>query len=52
MVTTIRIEKEIREALRVIGRKNQTYNDIIKEMVKERKKRSTNSAKLTESQVS
>ena len=50
MVTTIRIEKEIREALRVIGRKNQTYNDILKELLKERKKRSVNLAELTEPQ--
>ena len=33
--TTIRISKEVREKLNEIGRKNETYDDVIKRLIKE-----------------
>ena len=32
--TTILVESETRERLREIGKKNQTYDDLIKELIK------------------
>ena len=34
MKTTIIIEKETREHLRNVGRKNQTYDDLIRELIR------------------
>ncbi len=33
--TTIRITKELREILYKVGRKNETYEDIIRRLIKE-----------------
>jgi hypothetical protein len=36
--TTILVESETRERLREIGRKNQTYDQLINELIKETRK--------------
>ena len=47
-MATIVIEKETRNQLRKAGRKEQTYDDIIMELLVESKKSSADSAKLAE----
>lgn len=47
--TTIVIQTEIRNQLRKYGRKEQTYNDIIKELLDEKSKGSSNAATLDDS---
>ena len=47
-MVTIFVEKQTRSKLRSIGNKNQTYDDIINELLEISKKRSVNSVKLTE----
>ena len=49
-MATIVIENNTRSKLRSVGRKEQTYNDIINELLEKSKKRSVNSDKLTERQ--
>ena len=48
MLTNIVIKKETRTKLRYIGRKEQTYDDIINELLQGSKKRPADSAKSTE----
>ena len=36
--TTIRIRKDIREKLKEIGRKGETYDEIISRLIKDRKR--------------
>lgn len=45
---TIFVEKQTRSKLRDMGNKNQTYDDIINELLDISKKRSANSLKLAE----
>jgi hypothetical protein len=45
-MTTIVIDKETRTKLRNIGRKDQTYDDIISELIRKTKKGPANSGKL------
>ncbi|MDR4491598.1 MAG: hypothetical protein R2685_11970 [Candidatus Nitrosocosmicus sp.] len=40
-MVTILIDNQVRNQLRSIGRKQQTYNDIIKELLEKAKKSST-----------
>ncbi|HYF98872.1 MAG TPA: hypothetical protein VD815_02145 [Candidatus Saccharimonadales bacterium] len=47
-MTTIIIEKEIRNKLKKAGRKEQTYDDIIKELLEKSKRSSVDSAKSAE----
>ncbi len=44
---TILIDNQIRNQLRSIGRKEQTYNDIIKELLEKTKKSSVNTDRNT-----
>lgn len=50
-MTTIVISKETRYKLRNLGRKQQTYDEIISELIRKTKKSSVNSAKSTEQEV-
>jgi len=47
-MATIVIEKETRNKLRKTGRKEQTYNDIIMELLEKSKKSSVDLAESTE----
>ena len=47
-MATIVIEKETRNKLRKTGRKDQTYNDIIMELLDKSKKSSSDFAESTE----
>jgi predicted CopG family antitoxin len=47
-MATIVIEKETRNKLREVGRKEQTYDDIIMELLEKSKKSSIDSAKSAE----
>ena len=49
-MATIVIENNTRNKLRNVGRKEQTYNDIINELLEKSKKSSVNSDKSTEQQ--
>ncbi len=49
-MATIVIENNTRSKLRSVGRKEQTYNDIINELLEKSKKRSVDSVKSTEQQ--
>ena len=51
-MSTISIDRKTRERLRSIGHKQQTYDEIINELLEESKKCSVNSGKLTDSEVS
>ncbi len=51
-MATIIIEKQTRSKLRNVGLKNQTYDDIINDLLEESKKRSINSTKSTEPKMS
>jgi hypothetical protein len=48
IVVTIYIEKETRNCLRKTGRKEQTYDDIFKELLERRKKNRVNSDRLAD----
>ena len=50
-MTTIVVDKETRTKLRNIGRKDQTYDDIISELIRKTKKGPSNSGKLNEPKV-
>ncbi len=50
-MTTILISKETRSKLRNLGRKEQTYDDIIKDLLKESKKGSSNLSELDKPEV-
>ncbi|WP_154670558.1 hypothetical protein [Candidatus Nitrosocosmicus sp. SS] len=49
MVTTIQVSEQIREALKERGRKDQTYDEIIKQLLEKVKNYSANPGKLAES---
>ncbi len=51
MGTTIQIDKKVREELRNRGKKNQTYSEIINDLLRNSKKSSSNSDKLDEKMV-
>lgn len=50
-MVTIFIDKETRSRLQNLGSKNQTYDDIINELIDISKRRSVNSAKSIEQVV-
>lgn len=50
-MSTIIIGKSTRTKLRDIGKKEQTYDDIINELIKNHKKSPANSSHLTEQKV-
>lgn len=50
-MVTISIENQTRNQLRSRGRKEQTYDDIIKELLEKAKKCSVNSGKSTEQEL-
>lgn len=50
-MATIFIEKQTRNKLRSAGRKEQTYDDIISELLEKSKKSSVNSDKSTEQEL-
>ena len=48
METTIKVSHHTRNALRLVGRKGQTYDDIIVNLLKKAKESPVNSGKSTE----
>lgn len=50
-MVTISIENQTRNQLRSRGRKEQTYDDIIKELLEKAKESSVNSTKITEPEM-